>query len=116
MGRLAVYGAGAMRLHEEVIPVTAIWTEAGRERRPLRPLGESGEERTLNQLEDALRDARAAPKMAVARIQALVERDIADLSPAFERIAEERLAAVTIQLAKRGETEAKLLSDLLEAQ
>jgi hypothetical protein len=30
MGRLAVYGAGAIRLHEEVIPITAIWTEADR--------------------------------------------------------------------------------------
>ena len=61
MGRLAVYGAGALRLHEEIIPITAIWTEADRERKPLRPLGESGEERTLNQLEEALRDARQAP-------------------------------------------------------
>ena len=116
MGRLAVYGAGAARLHEEIIPVTAIWTEAERERKPLRPLGESGEERTLNQLEDALRHARAAPKMAVARIQALVERDIADLAPAFERIANERLAKVKVELAKRGETEAKLLAELLEQQ
>ena len=31
MGRLAVYGAGAARLHEEIIPVTAIWTEADRD-------------------------------------------------------------------------------------
>ena len=116
MGRLAVYGTGAARLHEEIIPITTIWTEADRERKPLRPLGESGEERTLNQLEDALRHARAAPKMAVARIQALVDRDIADLAPAFERIANERLADVTVQLAKRGEAEARLLSELLERQ
>ena len=34
-----------------------------RARRPLRPLGESGEERTLNQLEEGLRDARQAPGM-----------------------------------------------------
>src|SRR5262249_60741380 len=79
MGRLAVYGAGAARLHEEIIPVTAIWTEAERDRRPLRPLGESGEERTLNQLEEALRHARAAPGMACARVQAMLEGDIAGL-------------------------------------
>ena len=30
MGRLAVYGAGAPRLHEEIIPVTAIWSDAER--------------------------------------------------------------------------------------
>ena len=104
MGRLAVYGAGAARLHEEIIPVTAIWTEAERDRKPLRPLGESGEERTLNQLEEALREARAAPSMAVARVQALVERDIADLVPALERIAAERLAKVKVaaRQARRG--------------
>jgi SNF2 family DNA or RNA helicase len=116
MGRLAVYGNGAARLHEEIIPVTAIWTEAQRDLKPLRPLGESGEERTLNQLEDALRHARAAPNMAVARIQAMVERDITDLAPAFERIAKERLAKVKVELVKRGETEAKLLTELLDQQ
>ena len=116
MGRLAVYGAGATRLHEEVIPITAIWTEAERDRRPLRPLGESGEERTLNQLEEALRDAREAPGTAVARIQALVAKDIADLVPTLEKIAAERLATVSAQLEKRGEEEARSLSELLEQQ
>jgi hypothetical protein len=116
MGRLAVYGAGAARLHEEIIPVTAIWTEAERDRKPLRPLGESGEERTLNQLEEALRNAGAAPKKAAARVQALVERDIADLLPTFDRLASKRLAEVKVQLAKRGETEARSLAELLEQQ
>jgi hypothetical protein len=116
MGRLALYGIGAARLHEEIIPVTAIWSEAERDRKPLRPLGESGEERTLNQLEEALRVARAAPKMASTRVQALVERDIADLLPTLERLASERLAEVKVQLAKRGETEARSLWELLEQQ
>jgi ERCC4-related helicase len=116
MGRLAVYGAGAARLHEEIIPITAIWTEADRDRKPLRPLGESGEERTLNQLEEALRDAREAPVSAVARVQALVAQDIADLTPALETIAKERLAAVKTQLAKRGDEEARSLASLLEQQ
>jgi hypothetical protein len=116
MGRLAVYGAGAARLHEEIIPVTAIWTEAERARKPLRALGESGEERTLNQLEEALRHARPAPKMAGARVQAMVERDIADLLPTLERLSDERLAQVKVQLARRGEAEARSLAELLEQQ
>jgi hypothetical protein len=116
MGRLAVYGAGAARLHEEIIPVTAIWTEAERDRKPLRALGESGEERTLNQLEEALRQARPAPKMAGARVQAMVERDIADLLPTLERLSDVRLAQVKVQLAKRGEAEARSLAELLEQQ
>ncbi|MFI5023821.1 MAG: DISARM system SNF2-like helicase DrmD [Alphaproteobacteria bacterium] len=116
MGRLALYGAGAARLHEEVIPITAIWTEAERDSRPLRPLGESGEEKTLNQLEDALREGREAPKTAVARIQALVAKDIADLVPTLEKIASERRVTVGAQLVKRGEEEARSLSALLEQQ
>ena len=116
MGRLAVFGAGAARLHEEIIPITSIWTESERDRKPLRPLGESGEEKTLNQLEEALRNAREAPGSAVARIQPLIERDIVDLVPTLEKIATERLTAVTAQLKKRGEEEARSLSDLLDQQ
>jgi ERCC4-related helicase len=116
MGRLAVYGAGAARLHEEIIPVAAIWTEADRGKKPLKALGESGEERTLNQLEQALRDARAAPRMASARVQALVEKDITDLVPVLKTIADERLAKVKVDLVKRGEAEAKSLAELLEQQ
>lgn len=116
MGRLAVFGANAARLHEEVIPITAIWTEAQRDRRNLRPLGDSGEEKTLNQLEDALRDAREASSAAVARIRALVAKDISDLVPALERIAADRLVTVSAQLRKRGEEEAKSLSELLDQQ
>ncbi|MFT8775154.1 MAG: DISARM system SNF2-like helicase DrmD [Gluconacetobacter liquefaciens] len=116
MGRLAVYGAGAARLHEEIIPITAIWTESERGRKPLRALGESGEERTLNQLEEALRTAREAPAAAIARIQALIAQDIADLTPALEGIANERLTTVKAQLAKRGEEEARSLASLLEQQ
>lgn len=116
LGRLAVFGAGAARLHEEVIPVTAIWSESERDRKSLRPLGESGEEKTLNQLEEALRSAREAPETAVARVQALLEKDIEDLVPTLEKIAADRLTAVTAQLKKRGEQEASSLSDLLDQQ
>jgi ERCC4-related helicase len=116
MGRLAVYGLGAARLHEEVIPVAAIWIESERERKPLRPLGESGEEKTLNQLEAALYDAREVPKTVATRIQALIEKDIADLLPTLEKIATERLVSVGAQLVKRGEEEAQSLSDLLDLQ
>ncbi len=116
IGRLALYGAGAARLHEEVIPVTAIWTEADRDRKPLRPLGESGEEKTLNQLEEALCNAREAQGGVVSRIQPFVQRDIGDLLPTLQRIAAERVGTVSAQLTKRGEEEARSLTDLLEAQ
>lgn len=116
VGRLAVYGPGAARLHEEFVPVTAVWTEADRDRRPLRPLGSRGEDTTMSQLEDALRQARAAPAPAIARIRLLARRDAAELEPELRRRAAERLAEVTAELAKRGEAEASSLRQLLEAQ
>ena len=116
MARLAIYGIGAARLHEEVIPVTAIWTESERDRKPLRVLGEVGEETTLNQLEGALRRAREAPPDAVERVRHLVSQDVADLVPSLQAIVSERLEVVRAELIKRGEDEARSLAYLLEQQ
>ena len=116
IGRLAVYGPGAARLHEEFLPVTAIWTEADRDRRALRPLGERGQETTLDQLEDALHDARAPSANVIARIHALARQDAAALEPELLRRATLRLADVTKNLAARGEAEARSLADLLRGQ
>ncbi len=116
IGRLAVYGPGAARLHEEFLPVTAIWTEADRNRRALRALGERGQETTLDQLDDALRDARGPGAHVVARIRALARQDANELEPELSRRATLRLAEVTKDLAARGEAEARSLGDLLRAQ
>jgi hypothetical protein len=67
-------------------------------------------------LGDALENAQEAPATAVTRIARLVERDIADLLPSLESIAERRRAEVAVELEKRGEEEARLLTDLLRAQ
>ncbi len=116
MARLAVYGPAAARLHEEIITVTADWTEANRDHKPLRVHGEVSETKTLEQLERALRESRAAPEVAQARIAALIEKDIADLLPTLEKNAAEQLADAKKQLTKRGEEEAKSLASLLENQ
>ncbi|WP_372397136.1 DISARM system SNF2-like helicase DrmD [Azospirillum sp. HJ39] len=121
IGRLAVYGPGAARLHEEFLPVTALWTEAGRTEagRPgksLRPFGRQGGETTLAQLEEALRDTRRPPPMALARIRALARRDAQDLEPELRRRAEDRLATVIRDLAARGDEEATSLTKLLDGQ
>ena len=55
LGRLALYGPGAARLHEEIILVTAAWKEAERGTKPLKPFGTVREEATLDQLDQAFR-------------------------------------------------------------
>jgi hypothetical protein len=58
LGRLALYGPGAARLHEEIILVTAAWKEAERGTKPLKPFGTVREEATLDQLDHAFRHPR----------------------------------------------------------
>ena len=116
MARLAVYGPAAARLHEEILTVTADWSEVGRDHRRLKAHGEVSETKTLDQLERALRESRPAPPSARAVIEPLIGKDVADLLPAIEKDAEERLAKVRRQLAQRAEDEAKSLQRLLEDQ
>jgi hypothetical protein len=116
LGRLALYADGAARLHEEIVPVTAIWSEADRGKRPLAPLGSRGEETTIEQLERAFRDTRRPPATAIARVRLLARRDAQDLEPELRRRAEERRAEVARDLMRRGDGEARDLARLLEAQ
>jgi superfamily II DNA or RNA helicase len=114
LGRLLLYGAGAARLHEEIIPVTARWIEATRGTVPLAPFKEEGEERTLAQLDGALRDPRRPPPGAVARAGQYAAQDARDLMPELSRRATEREAEVRQELAKRGEEQSEALRMLLD--
>jgi superfamily II DNA or RNA helicase len=116
LGRLALYGPGAARLHEEIILVTAAWTEAGRGSKPLKPFGTVREEATLDQLDQAFRHPVAPANHVVQRIRQWAAQDAADLEPELQRRAETQKRAAIKQLMALGETEAKSLRRLLEDQ
>ncbi len=116
LGRLALYGPNAARLHEEIIPVTALWIEATRDNAPLRAFGDRGQETTLAQLADALRDPRRPPPHATARARAWARRDAEDLAPELARRADAALSEAQAALAARGQEEAESLRTLLTAQ
>ena len=116
LGRLALYGPGAARLHEEIILVTAAWKEAGRGTKPLRPFGTVREEATLDQLDQAFRNPRSPAPNVVERIRRWAAQDAADLEPELQRRAEAQKAAAIKQLVAVGEAEAKSLQRLLEDQ
>jgi hypothetical protein len=116
IGRLALYGPGAARLHEELLMVTAAWTEPDRRTSPLRAFGERGEEATLDQLEQALRENRTPSTTIVARLRASAIRDAGDLEPELQRRAEARRAEVVRELVTVGEQEAEALRKLLVDQ
>src|SRR5262249_508234 len=58
LGRLSLHGERAARLHDEIVPVTARWTDPETRRDPLRPHAEDATERTLDLLEASLGEAR----------------------------------------------------------
>jgi hypothetical protein len=116
LGRLALYGPGAARLYEEIILVTAAWTEAGRGTKPLRPFGTVREEATLDQLDQAFRKPRSPAAHVIERIRQWAAQDAADLELELRGRAEAQKSEAIKQLVAVGETEAKSLRRLLEDQ
>ncbi len=116
LGRLALYGPGAARLHEEIITVTAAWTESGRGTKPLRPFGSIREEATLDQLQTALANPRPPPPGVTGRIRGWAAKDAADLESELHSRAAAQREAVIKHLSARGEAEANALRRLLQDQ
>jgi SNF2 family DNA or RNA helicase len=116
IGRLALYGPGAARLHEESLMVTAAWTEPDRRTSPLRPFGERGEEATLDQLEQALRENRTPSSAIIERLRASAIRDAGDLEPELQRRAQAKRAEVARDLVAVGKQDAEALNKLLVEQ
>jgi hypothetical protein len=118
LGRLALYGPSAARLHEEILPVTAIWQEAshGRTATALRPLGRDGQETTLGQLETALSHPKRIGETVRARLTETAADDARSLQQELRQRAENRRAVVEKELTEQGEREAASLVELLESQ
>jgi hypothetical protein len=117
LGRLALYGPGAARLHEEIIPVTARWRESNRSA-PLTPYARTAETETLRLLDDALIAPRDHRLHETIRRQLLesVTRDIHDLLPHLETRAQEYEQDARAALGKRADAEAKAMREILDLQ
>ncbi len=116
VGRIALFGPAAARLHEEILVASALWFETDRGIKPLKPLGARGETTTLHQLEQALAATRAPGDGVVERALGFAQKDVADLMPALQDRAEEAKTRARADLAKRGDDEANSLRALLVAQ
>jgi superfamily II DNA or RNA helicase len=118
LGRLSLYGQGAERLHEELVPLAARWVEPSQRKGPLTAYGRETELKTLDLLERSLGDgSRRMPGEAIQRkLLPSAARDIEELLPQLEPRAEELAALAIARLKKRGETEEKDLRETLERQ
>jgi superfamily II DNA or RNA helicase len=117
LGRLSLYGQGAERLHEELVPLAARWVEPSKRQGALKAYARDTEEKTLELLERAFSDGRRMPGEVIQRkLLDTAARDIEDLLPQLEPRAEELAALAVDKLKKRGEREEKDLREILERQ
>ncbi|HJP67491.1 MAG TPA: DISARM system SNF2-like helicase DrmD [Sphingomicrobium sp.] len=117
LGRLALYGPNATRLHEEIIPIAAEW-RGGEGRQPLQPIAASDEIGTsvTVELEAALRGIEPVPEAVIARFTATIQKDVTDLRAELETSAQARRVEVEKDLSQRGKEEASALRALLKSQ
>ena len=118
IGRLSLYGPGAVRLHEELLTVTARWTELATRRGPLSPYAREAEAKTLDLLEDALSPLGRGkvPDAVAARLQSCIPRDIEELLPYLDKRGNEAKVDAEAKLEARGRAEAESIHKVLEDQ
>lgn len=118
LGRLSLYGSNASRLHDEIIPVTARWVDPDRRGEALKPYGGVTEAKTMQLLESSLSSTRAAdvPAGVQATLLGSVARDVEELRPILESRARELAATAIEKLTRRGEQEARDMTQILETQ
>jgi hypothetical protein len=118
LGRLSLYGPGAARLHEELIPVTARWTDPKIRKSSLTPYARESETKTLALLDEALLHNTGRPIPAVVReqLQQSAARDIEDLLSQLSARGDEYADDARKRLNDRGVAEAKAMREILETQ
>ena len=119
LGRLSMYGPGAVRLHEELIPVTAKWVDpALRKGMPLAPYKRDAEAKTLDLLEDALGDrhTRPVPEARLDMLQKQSSQDLLDLLGPLKQRAEDIAEDAKNKLLQRGKAEGASMQEILLRQ
>ncbi len=116
LGRLCLYGARGVRLHEELVPVSARWIDPDNRKGPLTPYRRTAEKDTLRLLEEALLDDAKVPETVSRRLLSSAGRDVRDLLPHLERRGAEVTEDARQQLQARADAEAKTMHDILVSQ
>jgi superfamily II DNA or RNA helicase len=118
LGRLSLYGKRAVRLHEQLVTVTARWADPSGRRSPLAPYARDAEAKTLSLLEQAIRagGGPAIPEAISKRLQGALPTDIQDLLPHLTTRADEAAKDATDALSDRGRLEAEGMQKILEDQ
>ena len=118
-GRLSLFGPGASRLHDQLVPVAAHWLD-GHGKGHRRPLEGKEQARVLDNLSRLLRelDGNAKPvgKKTQATLTAEAAADFAALWPVIETEADSLAHEASGKLQIRARAESTALAKLLEEQ
>jgi hypothetical protein len=118
LGRLSMYGAGAARLHEEVLSVAAQWIEPEKRDGGLKPFAKEAESRALDMLEGSLQPVAgpAAGESVQQQLAASIGDDISELLPHLHERGETARQVAQKALDERGQIEAGEIRRILEEQ
>jgi superfamily II DNA or RNA helicase len=118
LGRVSLYGRGAVRLHEEVIAVAARWSDPATRNTPLRPYGREAEGKTVDLFEEALgvTKKRSVGDLIREQLGGSVSRDIDELLPHLEAEGATIRSDATEKLRERGLKESTAMRELLREQ
>jgi len=120
LGRLTLFGPGALRLHDELIGVAAEWNES-RTGSHLKPFSVDDDRRALQQLESILHasqtgHAQPVPDAVRHRLADSAEHDLKALWLHVDAEADARAHDAEQKLSARGVVEAEQLTRILKNQ
>ena len=118
LGRLSLYGHGAERLHEEIVPLAARWVRPSLRTGRLKAYAKEAETKTLELLDEAI-SANGGHRLSDTVQEQLLRtssQDIEELKPQLEPRALQFADAAKDLLRKRGSDEAKKLRETLDRQ
>jgi superfamily II DNA or RNA helicase len=118
IGRLSLYGPGAARLHEELVPITTRWIDPAVRKGELTPYSREAETKTMSLLDSALleKHERPVPDVVRRQLQQAASKDVHELLPHLEQRAEEYARDAAALLEKRATAESKAMREILEQQ
>jgi hypothetical protein len=118
IGRLSLYGPGAARLHEELVPITARWIDPAVRKGELAPYSREAESKTMSLLDVALleKHEQPVPDVILHQLQQAAPKDVRELLPHLEKRAAEYARDAAALLEKRATTESKAMREILEQQ
>ena len=118
LGRLCLYGNNAARLHEEIIPITARWSDPEVRKEALNPYARDAEAKTLSLLNESILKKKGFKlnETVTNQLKDSAQQDISELLTHLEGRGNEYAEDAVGKLTARGEAEAKAMIEILENQ